>query len=49
MGLIMADNQDKDVRRRRIRNRNWALLVVLLGVIVLFYLLTLVRLGGGVG
>lgn len=47
MGLVMADDQDKNVRRRRIRSRNLALLAVLLGVIVLFYLITLVRLGGG--
>ena len=47
MGLVMADNQDKNVRRRRIRSRNLALLAVLVGVIVLFYLITIVRLGGG--
>ena len=47
MGLAMADNQDKNVRRRRIRSRNLALLAVLVGVIVLFYLITIVRLGGG--
>ena len=49
MGLAMADDQDKDVRRRRIRSRNLALLAVLVGVIVLFYLITLVRLGGAGG
>jgi uncharacterized membrane protein len=45
----MADNQDKNVRRRRIRSRNLALLAVLVGVIVLFYLITVVRLGGAGG
>jgi uncharacterized membrane protein len=49
MGLAMADNQDKNVRRRRIRSRNLALLAVLVGVIVLFYLITVVRLGGAGG
>lgn len=49
MGLAMADDQDKTVRQRRIRSRNLALLAVLLGVIVLFYLITLVRLGGAGG
>lgn len=49
MGLAMVDDQDKDVRRRRIRSRNLALLAVLVGIIVLFYLITLVRLGGASG
>lgn len=34
-----------DDRQRRIRSRNRALLVLLLGVVALFYLIALVRLG----
>jgi hypothetical protein len=34
-----------DERQRRIRSRNRALLLVLLGVVALFYLIALVRLG----
>ncbi len=34
-----------DDRQRRIRSRNRALLLLLLGVVVLFYLIALVRLG----
>ena len=34
-----------DDRQRRIRSRNRALLLVLLGVVALFYLIALVRLG----
>jgi len=48
MGVAVADQLDKNARRRRLRQRNWALLAVLLGLIVLFYLVTVVRLGGGV-
>lgn len=33
-----------DMRRRR--GRNWALLAVLVGLVVLFYILTIVRFGG---
>jgi len=47
MGLAMVDQLDKNARRRRLRHRNLALLAVLLGLIVLFYLVTVVRLGGG--
>ena len=43
----MPDSQDRETRRRKTRNRNLALLAVLIGVIVLFYLITIVRLGGG--
>ena len=43
----MADNSEKELRKRRIRTRNLALLAVLVGLIVLFYLITVVRLGGG--
>lgn len=34
-----------DDRQRRIRSRNRALLLLLLGVVALFYLIALVRLG----
>ncbi len=34
-----------DERQRRIRSRNRALLLLLLGVVALFYLIALVRLG----
>jgi hypothetical protein len=40
----MAD--DIDVRSHRIRARNRALLLVLLGLVALFYVLTFVRMGG---
>jgi hypothetical protein len=32
-------------RARRLRARNWALFAVLAGVVVLFYLMTIVRMG----
>jgi hypothetical protein len=41
----MADHQP-DGRRRLIRSRNRALLLVLLGLVALFYALTIVRMGG---
>ena len=36
-----------DERERRIRARNRALLAVLLALVVLFYVIALVRIGGG--
>jgi len=36
-----------DARRRRLRHKNLALLAALAGLVVLFYLITLVRMGGG--
>ena len=41
----MSDTALMDERQRRIRSRNRALLLVLLGVVALFYLIALVRLG----
>jgi hypothetical protein len=41
---MMADDPIDD-RSRRIRARNRALLAVLLGLVVLFYALTIVRMG----
>ncbi|HUI19111.1 MAG TPA: hypothetical protein VL244_15695 [Alphaproteobacteria bacterium] len=32
-------------RARRLRARNWALFAVLAGVVLLFYLMTIVRMG----
>ncbi len=43
----MADDPEKLARRRRLRHRNLALLAVLVGLMVMFYLVTIVRLGGG--
>ncbi len=42
---MMADDPI-DLRARRIRARNRALLFVLLGLVALFYALTIVRMGG---
>lgn len=47
MDVMMADNSDREARKQRTRNRNLALLAVLVGVIVLFYLITIVRFGEG--
>jgi hypothetical protein len=33
-------------RERRIKRRNWALLGVLLSLVVLFYVISIVRMGG---
>lgn len=43
-------NQDLDPetsRQRRVRNRNLAMLVVLGGLAFLFYVITIVKIGGG--
>ncbi|HEY0838352.1 MAG TPA: hypothetical protein VGE72_30880 [Azospirillum sp.] len=37
---------DYEERRRRLRGRNWAVFAALLGLVVLFYLITIVRMGG---
>jgi hypothetical protein len=44
----MSDNWDKARGARERRNRNLALALVLAGFVVLFYLMTMVRLGGHV-
>jgi hypothetical protein len=36
-----------DLRRRRQRARNWALLSVLLALVALIYIVAIVRMGGG--
>jgi hypothetical protein len=41
-----SPNGPQDARMRAIRARNRALLVVLLGLVALFYALTFVRMGG---
>jgi hypothetical protein len=43
--MMAADPVDD--RSRRIRARNRALLLVLLGLVALFYALTIVRMSGG--
>lgn len=42
---MMADDP-ADLRSRRIRARNRALLLILMGLVALFYALTFVRMGG---
>ena len=42
-----ADGQQSNERERRIRARNRALLAVLLGLVVLFYVMSIVRMSGG--
>ncbi len=42
---MVAERQESELHRRR-RARNRALFAVLLGVVVLFYFLTIVRMGG---
>ncbi|HSR55286.1 MAG TPA: hypothetical protein VLN73_03530 [Alphaproteobacteria bacterium] len=41
------DEQEKDSRQRRLRQRNWAMLAVLGGLAVLFYVITIVKMSGG--
>lgn len=43
----MAKHRDPSERHRRRRGKNLALLAVLVGLVVLFYLVTLVKFGGG--
>ena len=44
----MASRDPRDIeRRRRQRSRNLALLAVLVGVFILFYVMTVVQFGGG--
>jgi hypothetical protein len=43
----MAADTPLGERERRIRARNRALLAVLLGLIVLFYIMSIVRMSGG--
>jgi hypothetical protein len=43
----MVRGQEESEPKRRQRARNRALFAVLFGVVVLFYFLTIVRMGGG--
>lgn len=50
--MMTAGRRDQDVdpappRQRRLRNRNLAMLVVLGGLAFLFYVITIVKMGGG--
>ena len=44
---IPVEAQQSSERERRIRARNRALLAVLLGLVVLFYVMSIVRMSGG--
>jgi hypothetical protein len=44
---IPVDAQQSNERERRIRARNRALLAVLVGLVVLFYVMSIVRMSGG--
>lgn len=44
---MSAAVETMDERRRRIRARNRALLVLLLALVALFYVIAIVRMGGG--
>ncbi len=41
---IMDESYEE--RRKRLRGRNYAVLAVLMALVVLFYVITLVRMGG---
>ncbi len=43
----MAAGHDLETYLKRRRARNWALLALLAGLVVLFYVITIVRMGGG--
>ncbi|ALG71778.1 hypothetical protein [Azospirillum thiophilum] len=42
-----AKRQEAALRAKKLRNRNLAVLAALLALVVLFYAITLVRMGGG--
>ena len=44
---VMAKHSDDSELRRKQRSKNLALLAVLVGFVVLVYLVSLVRMGGG--
>ncbi len=46
LGIMVRGQEESEPQRRR-RARNRALFAVLFGVVVLFYFLTMVRMGGG--
>lgn len=41
----MTDDSGKSELQKRRRARNWALFAVLMGLVVLFYVVTVVRMG----
>ena len=45
---LMGDSQNEDERIRRQRRRNIAIALALVGLVVLFYVATIARLGGNV-
>ncbi|HLI12990.1 MAG TPA: hypothetical protein VKY65_15465 [Alphaproteobacteria bacterium] len=45
MGEQRLEPQDA---RRRLRGRNWAIFAVLAAMVLLFYVMTIVRMGGAV-
>lgn len=45
--MVSAAGESMDERQRRIRSRNRALLAVLLGLVLLFYIISIVRMSGG--
>jgi hypothetical protein len=44
---MSSGESSMDERQRRIRARNRALLLVLLGLVALFYVISIVRMSGG--
>jgi len=45
--MSQGDNQPEiDSRQKRLRSKNLAVLAVLVGLVVLFYVITIVRMGG---
>jgi hypothetical protein len=45
---LVADTEEDDERERRRKRRSIAIALVLAGLVVLFYVATIVRLGGNV-
>lgn len=45
--IAVAQGKDPDHPRRRLRAKNLALLAALLALVVLLYLVSIVRIGGG--
>jgi hypothetical protein len=42
------ENPDGEAQRRRRRNRSYAIAAILAGLVALFYVMTIIRLGGNV-
>ena len=43
----MAEEKGNDERSRRLRMRNWALFGVLMAFVIIVYIVSIVRMGGG--